>query len=87
MMNANRCSRGLTPSPNCKVCLGLEETTLHVLRDCPRAEDNWIKLVPVNKQANFFTLPLKEWLSQNLRLATGKKDTWSTLFAITAWWI
>ena len=59
-------------------------TTLHVLRDCPRARAIWLKLILVNNQASFFAVPLKVWLTQNLNLVMGKADSWTALFATMA---
>ncbi|PNX86624.1 hypothetical protein L195_g042704 [Trifolium pratense] len=39
-------------SPNCKWCRDVEETTLHVLRDCPYALNLWMK-TDDNKQVDW----------------------------------
>jgi len=54
MTNANRYSHGLASNPFCKLCHDIIETTLHVLRDFPRAKYIWQKLVPTLNQSGFF---------------------------------
>lgn len=39
--NDARTSRHMTHISDCSRCLGIRETTLHVLRDCPFALDVW----------------------------------------------
>jgi hypothetical protein len=50
----------------CHFCFDGDETTLHVLRDCPLAAFVWLHLVPSNFKTRFFMTDLKTWISFNL---------------------
>uniref|UniRef100_A0A803M192 DDE Tnp4 domain-containing protein n=1 Tax=Chenopodium quinoa TaxID=63459 RepID=A0A803M192_CHEQI len=41
MTNVNHFKRNIADNPWCKLCGNLEETTLHVLRDCRAAKEVW----------------------------------------------
>jgi len=47
---------GVRASPICFGCDKDDETTIHVLMDCPLATQIWIRLVPSNQISNFFLL-------------------------------
>ncbi|MCH86827.1 RNA-directed DNA polymerase (Reverse transcriptase) [Trifolium medium] len=38
----------------CSHCGDVEETTLHVLRDCPKAMNVWVQVIPVQSRGLFF---------------------------------
>ncbi|KAJ8432430.1 hypothetical protein Cgig2_016060 [Carnegiea gigantea] len=83
MSNANRFTRGLADSPKCKNCLNMVEDGLHIMRDCQHAKSVWDKFIPVSQRTLFFSLPLREWLSANLKNANTLDETWPSLFATT----
>lgn len=87
MTNMERKRRHLSENSVCPLCKGGDETILHVLRECPAAAGLWIRLVPRSKHQRFFTLPLLEWLFENLaKREPIWGDSWPTLFALTVWW-
>ncbi|XP_050207419.1 uncharacterized protein LOC126656837 [Mercurialis annua] len=47
-------------------CKAVNEDILHALRDCFFAKQFWCKVVNVNKQNFFFSLPLNSWINLNL---------------------
>jgi len=56
LTNYRRSKWGVGASPICSGCDKDDETTIHVLRDCPLAAKIWIKLVPSNQISSFFLL-------------------------------
>ncbi|CAA7031004.1 unnamed protein product [Microthlaspi erraticum] len=79
--------RHLTDTSLCQVCKGGEESSMHILRDCPAMSGIWTRIVPVRKQREFFTFPLLCWLHDNLGNDMDMGGyTWSTIFAISIWW-
>ena len=87
MTNMERKRRHLSDNGVCQLCKNGDETILHALRDCPTAAGLWAKIVIPSRQHRFFSLPLLQWLYENLvRDKPGNGDQWPTLFALTAWW-
>ncbi|KAK8655997.1 hypothetical protein V6N13_108559 [Hibiscus sabdariffa] len=66
MTNAERFRRGIAISPSCPMCVRDNETPLHVLRDCSRAQEVWRLILPINTQQVFFSLDLQLWIKSNL---------------------
>jgi ribonuclease HI len=69
----------------CSYCGNVEETTLHVLRDCSKAQNLWYNLIPVQHRGIFFMGELQTWCSSNLLDTTqwsGCAD-WCETWAIT----
>ncbi|KAA3477395.1 Non-LTR retroelement reverse transcriptase [Gossypium australe] len=70
------------------VCGDVEESCLHVLRDCCQAIEVWKQLIPSRISNRFFSSSLDEWLSSNLK---NKVDVvfqdvnWPSLFRIVCW--
>jgi hypothetical protein len=54
LTNFRRSRWGVGASPTCSRCDRVNETIIHVLRDCPAAIQTWIRLVPLNQITNFF---------------------------------
>lgn len=65
-----------------------EESTLHILRNCPAARSVWRK---IGKQAglpSFFQGELKAWIMSNLKfIDDSENESWSILFCTALWWI
>ncbi|KAL0722059.1 hypothetical protein Bca4012_036658 [Brassica carinata] len=69
-----------------RVCL-LSFSASLLLQDCSATAGIWTRIVTPGKQQRFFSLPLLEWLYENIsRDASGNGDSWVTLFAMTVWW-
>ncbi|XP_074301475.1 uncharacterized protein LOC141632870 [Silene latifolia] len=88
MSNANRARRGLTEDPCCGSCGDLEETSLHLLRDCSEARKVW-SLFSVPKSQRFFEgFSVREWAIDNLSCGkTAEFESWPSMFAVIVWWI
>ena len=87
MTNMERKRRHLSDNGVCSLCKNGDETILHVLRDCPAAAGLWTKSVMPSRQHRFFSLPLLEWLYDNLASdRSGNGSQWPTIFAVTVWW-
>lgn len=54
MTNEVRRERGLSSFGMCPLCSLVVETTMHVLRDCVKAKQVWVRLVPQQLQAELF---------------------------------
>lgn len=54
LTNVERARRSLAQHVDCERCGTLEESLLHVLRDCPKARDTWMRLVQPGKWHEFF---------------------------------
>lgn len=54
MGNVNRLKRKLTIDPKCFICGDEDETTLHILRDCPAARSVWSRLEGLANELDCF---------------------------------
>jgi hypothetical protein len=50
----------------CAFCGDVEETELHVLRDCPRCMNVWLNIIHGNKRDVFFNSNLQQWININM---------------------
>ncbi|PKI62441.1 hypothetical protein CRG98_017247 [Punica granatum] len=82
LTNEHRARRQLTSSALCEGCSCGQETTLHALRDCSRAQAVWRRIVLQSCQHDFFIMPLQRWLKCNL---SGSDDHWAATFGIAYW--
>lgn len=88
MGNANRYKRNMADNPRCLVCDASEETTLHILRDCPAARMVWRKVGGPTELPHFFHQDLLQWVSENLAFSDPVGAlVWATCFGITVWWL
>lgn len=86
--NVYRFKRQLTNDPNCAICNEADETTLHILRDCPASRCVWKKIGGPAISPVFFQGELKQWLIDNLAFVDGTEDNvWASYFCITIWWL
>lgn len=51
----------------CSMCLSGEESTEHLLLDCPKIHQVWVLLAEGNIKTGFFMEDLQTWLYSNLR--------------------
>lgn len=66
MTNKARLTRNLSHDSSCPSCGHDVEDTLHVLRDCARAQTVWSVLVENSVQQRFFSLDLADWIDSNI---------------------
>ncbi|KAK8691458.1 hypothetical protein V6N13_074968 [Hibiscus sabdariffa] len=71
----------------CEVCGSGREDIEHVLRSCTAAKGVWTRAVPRAAQEIFFSLPFRDWLSDNLFSASFVPGdvAWGVCFAILCW--
>jgi hypothetical protein len=72
LTNSNKSKTGLCHAM-CNYCGDVEETAIHVLRDCPFASYVWNQIIPVNNRGIFFMGEAQAWFDLNLMNA----DAWS----------
>ncbi|GAU10179.1 hypothetical protein TSUD_416550 [Trifolium subterraneum] len=46
-----------------------KETTIHVLRDCPKAVEVWTQVIPAQSRGPFFMGELHHWCNLNIRIS------------------
>ncbi|CAN1832077.1 Putative ribonuclease H protein At1g65750 [Linum perenne] len=82
LTNSERHRRHLAEIGACQVCPGLEESVLHVLRDCPLASATWELLTLPSGDQTFFQTPLLQWIEGFIW-----KPELCLLFGVTCWWL
>ncbi|KAL4274732.1 hypothetical protein AHAS_Ahas20G0036600 [Arachis hypogaea] len=72
----------LGTNPNCINSSNSEESIIHALRDCLRAEAIWIQLLSSSTINVFFNLQLQQWTEFNLQNNIGKSSDfdWIDIF-------
>lgn len=53
----------MTDDAGCIFCGDVQETYLHVLRDCRVAAEAWMKILSVDGVPSFFGMDMNEWVS------------------------
>lgn len=64
--NLNRFKRRMTDDSKCYICGAEEESTLHIIRDYAATRMIWRKIGGLAHKPEFFMIPLKQWLTNNL---------------------
>lgn len=86
--NLNRFKRHMTTNPYCFICCSEEESTIHILRDCPTMCVVWRKVGGPASSLQFFQGNLKEWITCNISFEDETmNDKWHTFFGVSIWWI
>lgn len=72
---------------SCGSCVGILESTIHVLRDCPKAMEVWIHLVCLEERDNFFDIGLAQWIEANMSMSLDVDFgvDWSRVWANTCY--
>ncbi|CAL1391281.1 unnamed protein product [Linum trigynum] len=85
--NVLRAQRKGADSPMCLRCTGQPETVLRILRDCAFALFFWSRLVPQQKQHDFFSAPHESWFRINLlsKETTSSGINWPGFFSMACW--
>jgi hypothetical protein len=70
--------------PMCNFCGDVEETILHVMRDCPRAMEIWNCVISTSDRGSFYMSEIQQWISLNLNnsFQWSGSGTWSELWAL-----
>ncbi|WCJ36333.1 Polynucleotidyl transferase ribonuclease H-like superfamily protein [Euphorbia peplus] len=87
LCNVNRGRRHLTDSVACNVC-GLDESVLHVLRDCAKAKQIWDAFIPPVMSSFFYSCSLDAWLDENLKVTYSVFNIeWGIIYGFIVWWL
>ncbi|CAL1395475.1 unnamed protein product [Linum trigynum] len=87
--NSVRKFRHLTYDDKCPECKEVPETNFHCLRDCVVAKAVWSKIIPSNRQQQFFGVEVDEWFQKNLmdNSQGGWPGDWASYFCLLTWYI
>ena len=79
--------RHLDIDPLCGRCHAEVESSLHAIWDCAYSIGIWRKLVPVPRQHDFFSYPLRQWIMTNLRRRPCDMGSlfWPVMFGVAVW--
>ena len=80
-------ARELNLHASCPLCNGPTESIIHVLRDCPIAQQVWNSLSPLMLPNLFFGANLLDWLRLNCKsqCPCTLGISWGILFPIGVW--
>jgi ribonuclease HI len=69
----------------CNFCSDIEESILHVMRDCPKAREVWRYLLPTSQTFHFYNANFQEWVNFNLSNDMHWKGSgnWCDIWAIS----
>ncbi|KAF7802698.1 ribonuclease H [Senna tora] len=77
-------ARWSSVNPLCPLCESHRETNLHIIRDCHKIATIWKSFVKPKDISIFLFLPMKEWITWNLRNKEMTNDLpWYLIFATT----
>lgn len=87
MTNQNKYIRSLTDDPRCKVYNAVEETSEHIVRECPAAIILWQKLGFIARNVSN-SLNFENWIMKNMEEdGAGRGNEWPRVFLVTFWWL
>ncbi|KAF7843890.1 putative ribonuclease H protein [Senna tora] len=75
LTNVERVKRGMTDLSFCMRCNRSCEDSLHAIRDCPRVQNTWMRLVKPSFWPIFFGSDLHSWLKLNLYKNLGSANS------------
>ncbi|KAL4278188.1 hypothetical protein GQ457_03G036380 [Hibiscus cannabinus] len=87
MTNGERLRRHFTNIGSCPLC-GFElEDVNHVLRTCPNVISIWYSLIRQDQMQRFLSMPLREWVLENLKAPErfSTAASWELLFGAVLW--
>ncbi|CAL9018286.1 unnamed protein product [Prunus brigantina] len=88
LSNEQRVRRHLTYDASCMYCRGVNESVLHILRDCYRACIVWAQLLKPHQAACFFQTELRPWLLSNMCSKDAMvQGPWKFTFVFACWFI
>lgn len=84
LTNEARHRRVMSPTMLCPVCGSLNETLMHVFKDCECAKDTWMATARGLLPVNFFDLDRDKWIEENLSASHRTKSLeWGVWFGLT----
>ncbi|MCH94985.1 putative non-LTR retroelement reverse transcriptase, partial [Trifolium medium] len=87
LMTKARLARWQIGNSYCDSCNLFEESTIHVVRDCPRAVHLWRHLIANQERGYFFVVEFDEWIHLNLNNKFGQNygNDWKAIWATTCY--
>ncbi|KAF7842172.1 putative non-LTR retroelement reverse transcriptase [Senna tora] len=86
LTNAERMKRQISEQADCDQCGDAVEDTLHVLRDCLKVKEIWMRLVKPCFWPEFFHAELRDWIDMNMTRKFGVFELeWKEVFATACW--
>lgn len=82
LLTSERRSRILGGSPYCYRCAGIQESLMHVLRDCEFARSLWLELKRGHLEPDFLILQGVDGFKWNLE---KPDETWKLVFGVACW--
>ncbi|PNY12420.1 ribonuclease H [Trifolium pratense] len=82
LTNSTKSSMGLGHAM-CNYCGDVVETAIHVMRDCPKAMQIWVTVVPANDRGSFLMGNVKNWVCFNLQnsVTWDRRGQWREYWA------
>jgi ribonuclease HI len=75
----------------CTHCVNIEETVIHVLRDCPIAMEFWNNAIPTINRGSFYMREAQQWIEDNLgnTIERDNSTAWCNFWALACYslWI
>ncbi|KAJ8760729.1 hypothetical protein K2173_017824 [Erythroxylum novogranatense] len=84
-----RLMRGISNTIVCQTCHIADETSIHILRDCPMVKALWLQLIPHPTWQAWSTMELLDWIDLNMGCKRWFLDKypWFIVFAATMWFL
>ncbi|CAL8138476.1 unnamed protein product [Prunus armeniaca] len=89
LTNEQRVMRHLAVESSCSVCGWHSENIIHTLRDCGRAKEVWLTVLPPSNFHDFFLSDYPSWLQSNLfsKAKWEGRSPWNIMFVFTCWYV
>ncbi|CAL2248919.1 unnamed protein product [Prunus armeniaca] len=89
LTNEQRVRRHLAVESSCSVCGWHFENIIHTLRDCGRAKEVWLTVLPPSNFHDFFLSDYPSWLQSNLfsKAKWEGRSPWNIMFVFTCWYV
>lgn len=74
---------------NCELCSSVEETPLHLFKDCEMTKQIWEAILPHQVCPFFFQTDYDQWIMDNCLMESfvWERLPWNDVFFMICWWI
>lgn len=90
LTNGERARRGMSADAGCVLCGAVNESIMHVLRDCQFAQEVWVHLILDKDCQKFFDMELDAWIVRSLGghfLMGVNGNNSNVVFAVACWFL